>query len=99
MFGLLCEEINKFMSTLKYPLYFIDYETYQVAVPEVQGTRPYQQLPFQYSLHILKDKDSKIEHKEFLAEIDDKDFIRHFAESMIRDIPDNGSSAPDRCGH
>ena len=85
------EEIKKFMSNLKYPLYFIDYETYQVSVPEIQGTRPYQQLPFQYSLHILKDKDSRLEHKEFLADIDDKNFIRHFAESMIRDIPDNGS--------
>lgn len=79
------------MNSLKYPLYFIDYETYQLAVPEFEGTKPYQQLPFQYSLHIIKEKGALIEHKEFLAEIDDKYFIRHFAESMIKDMPENGS--------
>ena len=85
------DAIKKIMDSLVYPLYFIDFETFQLAVPEYDGTKPYQQLPFQYSLHIIKDKNSKVEHKEFLAEIDDKDFIRHFAESMIKDIPDNGS--------
>ena len=86
------EAITKLMDSLKYPLYFIDYETIQLAVPEYEGTKPYQQLPFQYSLHIIRDEDAKtIEHKEFLAQIDDKDFLRHFAESMIKDIPDNGS--------
>ncbi len=86
------EAIKNLMDSLKYPLYFIDYETFQLAVPEYEGTKPYQQLPFQYSLHIIRDEDAKtIEHKEFLAQIDDKDFLRHFAQSMIKDIPDNGS--------
>lgn len=83
--------IKEIMDSLKYPLYFLDYETYQLAIPEFEGTKPYQQLPFQYSLHIIKEKGAPIEHREFLAEIDDKDFIRHFAESLIKDIPDNGS--------
>ena len=83
--------IKKLMDSLKYPLYFIDYETYQLAIPEIEGTKPYQQLPFQYSLHIIKEKGATIEHKEFLAEIDDTDYIRHFAESMIKDMPENGS--------
>ena len=85
------EEIKEIMKSLKYPLYFLDYETYQVAIPEINGTKPYQQLPFQYSLHIIKEEDAEIEHREFLADINDKDFIRHFAESLIKDIPDNGS--------
>ena len=83
--------IRDLMDSLVYPLYFIDYETYQLAVPEIEGTRPYQQLPFQYSLHIIESKGAPIEHKEFLAEVEDKDFIRHFAESMIKDMPKNGS--------
>ena len=83
--------IRDLMDSLVYPLYFIDYETYQLAVPEIEGTRPYQQLPFQYSLHIIESKGAPIEHKEFLAEFEDKDFIRHFAESMIKDMPRNGS--------
>lgn len=83
--------IKEIIKVLNYPLYFLDYETYQVAIPEIDGTRPYQQLPFQYSLHIIKEEGAAIEHKEFLAEIEDKDFIRHFAENLIKDIPDNGS--------
>ena len=83
--------IKEIIKALNYPLYFLDYETYQVAIPEIDGTKPYQQLPFQYSLHIIKEEGAAIEHKEFLAEIEDKDFIRHFAENLIKDIPDNGS--------
>ena len=85
------EAIKDIMKTLTYPLYFLDYETYQVAIPEIDGTKPYQQLPFQYSLYIIKNEGAPLEHKEFLAEIDDKEFIRHFAEQLIKDIPDNGS--------
>lgn len=85
------EAIRELMNSLKYPLYFIDFETFQLAIPEYEGTKPYQQLPFQYSLHIMRKENGEIEHKEFLAQVEDKDFIRHFAESMIHDIPDNGS--------
>ena len=85
------EEIKKLLDDLKYPLYFIDYETYMEVIPEIEKTRPYQQLPFQYSLHILKDEDGEYEHKEFLADINDNDFIRHFAESMISNLSENGS--------
>lgn len=85
------DAIKDIMSSLKYPLYFIDYETFQLAIPEYKGTKPYQQLPFQYSLHIIEEEGAPIVHKEFLAEVDDKDFIRHFAESLIKDIPKNGS--------
>jgi len=84
------EEIKKILETLKYPLYFIDFETFQLAIPEFDGTKPYQQLPFQYSLHIVY-KNGEIQHKEFLAEIDDKNLLRNFTESMIKDIPEDGS--------
>jgi len=85
------EPIKELINSLKYPLYFIDFETFQLAIPEYEGTSPYQQLPFQYSLHIIREEGAELEHREFLAEIDDNDFIKHFAESMIKDIPDNGS--------
>lgn len=85
------EKIKEFMSKLKYPLYFLDYETCQFVIPEIEGTRPYQQLTFQYSLHILDKEDGELIHKEFLADVNDKYFIRHFAESLIKDIPGDGS--------
>lgn len=84
------DAIKELMSSLKYPLYFLDYETCQFAIPEIQGTHPYQMLTFQYSLHIM-DEEGNLTHKEFLAETNDNDFVRHFAESLIKDIPDNGS--------
>ena len=89
-------EINKgairsLLNSLKYPLYFIDYESYQLPIPEFERTKPYQQLPFQYSLHIIREEGAPLEHKEFLAEADDEDFIRHFAESMINDLSEDGS--------
>ena len=85
------EAIKDILDSLNYPLYFIDYETCQYAIPEFEKTKPYQQIPFQYSLHIIKDKGAPLEHKEFLAEIDDENIIRNFAESMIKDMPENGS--------
>ena len=46
------EEIRNFTNGLIYPLYFLDFETIGSAVPKYNGSRPYQQLVFQYSLHI-----------------------------------------------
>ena len=83
--------IARTLNSLEYPLYFIDYETYNQPIPEVEGTKPYQQLPFQYSLHVIEEEGAPIEHKEFLAEVDDEDFIRTFAESMISNLPEDGS--------
>ena len=85
------EAIKEFLDALKYPLYFIDYETCQYAIPEIDRTRAYQQIPFQYSLHIIKEEGAEAEHKEFLGEIDDEDIVRHFAESMINDLSEDGS--------
>ena len=62
------EGIKNFLSDLKYPFYFLDFESFQSAVPLYDNTKPYQQVPFQFSVHIQKTEDSTIEHKEFLAE-------------------------------
>jgi len=55
------------LSVLKYPLYFLDYETYSAAIPPFDGTRPYQNIPFQYSLFIKKSPGAAVVYKEFLA--------------------------------
>lgn len=69
--------------------YFFDYETVMFAVPIWIGSRPYQNLPFQYSLHSVE-SDGRIEHREFLAE-DDKDPRRALAEQMITDCGTEGA--------
>lgn len=85
------EAIKEFLDSINYPLYFIDYEFCQHAIPQLEGTRAYQQIPFQYSLHIIKEEGAPLEHREFLAQADDENIIRHFAESLINDISDDGS--------
>jgi hypothetical protein len=53
------------LAMLDYPLYFLDFETYAYAIPRFEGMRPYQQLPFQYSLHVLE-ADGTLRHAEYL---------------------------------
>lgn len=60
--------IANFLSTLQYPLYFLDFETIAPAIPFYDGTRPYQNIPFQFSLHIIQKEGAKQEHHSFLAE-------------------------------
>ncbi len=60
--------IREFLSTLEYPLYYLDFETINPAVPLFGGTRPYQQIAFQFSLHIVKSPEERAEHYSFLAE-------------------------------
>jgi hypothetical protein len=64
--------ISEFLSNWEFPLYFFDFETIFPALPVLNGTRPFQQVPFQYSLHILEQYGDEYSHKEFLAE--PKDF-------------------------
>ena len=78
------DKIKEFLDTLNEPLYFLDFETFQLPIPEYDGTSPYDQIPFQYSLHYIENNELK--HKEFLSEagIDPR---RKLAESLVNDIP------------
>lgn len=82
------ESIRAFLKELKYPLYFLDFEAFQPAVPLYDHSFPYEQIPFQYSLHYMKRKNGKLYHKEFLAD-PDQDPRRELAESLCKDIPVN----------
>jgi hypothetical protein len=64
-------KIKPFLNDWKFPLYFFDFETIFPALPVLNGTRPFQQVPFQYSLHILEDIGVECSHKEFLADPND----------------------------
>lgn len=59
--------VTQFLSSLQYPLYYLDFETIGPAVPLFDGTRPYQNIPFQFSLHVTRDEHSRPEHHSFLA--------------------------------
>lgn len=59
--------IEDFLSTLEYPFYFLDFETINPAIPAYDNSRPFEAIPFQYSLDVVKDKNSKSEHYSYLA--------------------------------
>jgi len=79
------DAIEDFISTLTYPIYHLDFETFQQAIPEFKGISPFMQIPFQYSLHI-EHKDGKLEHREFLA-VDGIDPRELLAKKLCEDIP------------
>ena len=79
------EELDK----LEYPLYFLDFETDNPAVPRFDGMHPYEKFPFQYSCHILNESGS-LEHIEFLHE-SESDPRRPLVESLVKTIGDTGS--------
>lgn len=62
------DEIRTWLEGLKYPVYCLDFETMNPAVPLVDGTRPYQQVPFQLSLHVIESPGAESTHIEYLAE-------------------------------
>ncbi len=80
--------IEEFLQTLTYPLYFLDFESVQPVIPQYVGTKPYQQIPVQYSLHILREPNGTLEHREFLGR-SEEDPRRALAERLVSDIPDD----------
>jgi hypothetical protein len=79
-----------FLSQIEYPISFLDFETIGTAIPLFDGTSPYQQIPFQFSLHILRSENAKSEHLQFLAEgmVDPRP---EFMRQLSKTLPETGS--------
>lgn len=60
--------ISAFLGQLDYPVSFLDFETFGTAIPLLDGVRPYQQVPFQFSLHVVTAAGAQPDHFGFLAE-------------------------------
>jgi hypothetical protein len=84
------EAIKCFLSSLEHPLYYMDFETISPAVPLFDGTRPYQNTPFQFSVHVVRDAKSNLEHYSFLAE-GVQDPRPRFLEELQKVLGDSGS--------
>ena len=80
------EKVKKFLDTLTFPIYHLDFETFQEAIPPFDGIWPYRQVPFQYSLHIQNEKGIDAIHKEFLGK-GGTDPRREIAMSLCENIP------------
>ncbi len=62
------EGIQEFLEGLEYPLYYLDFETFGTAIPLYDDVRPYEQIPFQFSLHIVDSEGKKPRHESYLAD-------------------------------
>lgn len=84
------EEVKAFIESLWYPLCFMDFETiFQIPIPMFDGTRPYQQVPFQYSLHIIDKPGGEPRHHEYLAD-GTTNPQKGFLDSLLSVLPQNG---------
>ena len=79
--------LKGWMKDIVYPLTFLDFEWERYAVPPYDGMKPYQVLPFEYSLHIVQE-DGTVSHKVFLSVHDDRE---EFAASLVNDVPETGT--------
>ncbi|MES2140845.1 MAG: DUF2779 domain-containing protein [Bacteroidota bacterium] len=82
--------IKTFLDKVTYPVFFMDFESFMPAVPIYNNTKPYQHIPFQYSLHYKKDKEAPVEHFYFLAE-QGADPRKKFLESLLKHTENNGT--------
>ena len=81
------EGIRKFLAkNIHYPLYFLDFETSQYAIPQFKDSKPYQQIPFQYSLHYIDEPGGELKHTDYLGD-GVNDPRRALAEQLVHDIP------------
>ncbi len=88
------EEIARELGALEYPLYFLDYETINPAVPLYNGMKPYRQIPFQYSLHVAESPESlksgDLKHFEFLH-TEKSNPVPHLLKTLKQNIGPTGN--------
>ena len=85
-------ELATELGRLKHPLYFMDFETVNPAIPRFSGMRPYDQIPFQWSVHVQKEPGAEVEHHEYLA-TDTNDPRHEFITSLCSALGKSGSIA------
>ena len=80
-------KIREFLKKVRYPVCFFDFETFGSGIPLFDGTRPYQQVPFQYSLHRIDAEGEEARHFEYLARpgVDPR---KEIAEKLVAEIPE-----------
>lgn len=82
-------DLGRALATAQKPIYYLDFEAWSPPLPHYQGTRPYQALPFQYSLHVENGKAGP-DHYEYLHE-ERSDPRRALAEQLLEHLGDSGS--------
>jgi hypothetical protein len=81
--------ITDYLRDVRYPINFLDFETFQDAIPRFDGQGPYKNMPFQYSLHVLHES-GELEHKEFLAD-ETEDPRLKLTQQLLADVTEEGT--------
>jgi len=84
------DRIAAFLGELSYPLHFLDFETFGTAIPLFDGARPYQQIPFQFSVHVVKAPGQKPIHHSYLS-MESEDPRKRLLESLRKIIGPDGN--------
>jgi len=84
------DDISEFLDNIKMPISFLDYETFAAGIPRFTGYSPFNQITFQFSLHVVEDVDREPDHFEFIFTKNtnpDEAFIKALQDKL----PKNGS--------
>ncbi len=82
--------VRAFLDTIRWPLHVLDFETIGPAIPPLDGTRPFDTIPFQWSLHVQERPGAPAEHVGHLA-AGDGDFRREVADRLLAAVRPEGS--------
>ncbi len=85
------EALSQELKKLRYPLYFLDYETFAYAVPIQKGHTPFQQMLFQYSLHVVEAPQAEVRHFEYLLSSKEESVSELLASLKENIHPDKGT--------
>jgi hypothetical protein len=85
------KKLNEFLDQLKYPLYYLDYETIFSAIPLFDKTKPFSQVPFQFSLHVINEEGEEVRHIEYLHK-EKSDPRESLVRALCEGIEDDGGS-------
>ena len=84
------EKLREFLGALEYPIYYLDFETFIKAIPMFDGLKAHSQVPFQFSLHVVRREGGELEHFEFLYE-GDSDPRKEFLDELQKVLGEKGS--------
>jgi hypothetical protein len=83
------ESIQHFLQELHYPLCFLDFETHAPAIPMYDNSRPYQHIPFQYSLHVRENEQAELKHYEYFG-MPPADPRAGFIDKLLEELDEEG---------
>ena len=84
------EDISEQFKKWKMPFYFMDFKTIQQGVPIIENTKPFEQVPFQWSVHNLNKKGEELEEFSFI-DFADQNIEFNFLKELIETLGETGT--------